>query len=369
MNMGRQSGRAASAAGALVVALGLSAAAEADVLLRNEADRFLPLLSVENMEVGWAITADDFEFTRSGTITSVTAVFYIEFGDPLPSMWRLYVLPDVLNEPGSVPIATFFNGQAERTDLWDDGETLWETWEVTWNTDSLSLSRGRYWVAPMAVQLGEAADHLIFWSSSNTGKLKWRGAMLRSPELGVQNWTEMLFNDCALVDGAFTLRGSGGGAPEFDNIPMRTLDVPAGEIISGGRPELREVDREFAVFQSRLVQGGNIAAKLIVDSTFRVDENLDVEDLLVRLIINTTEPGGTAKVYLKNWQTGKWKRVFTFATETHDDFYSIEGLDPDKYIKQNGTVMVRLKVTTVTNFDPEGFKANLEELRLDVLLE
>jgi len=364
--------RALMLAGAAAVAWGALTAgtAGAEVLVNQRRDTLQPLLSVENMDFGWAITVDDVIFRRNVTLNTLSVQFFVEWGDSLPDEWRLSIFED--NGEGR-PVReardVFVTEQESMIDVWINGADAWEVWEVEFDLDSLRLAKGTYWFSAQAVKYGARAEKAVFWASSQTGRGFNSGALLHCPELGINDWREMAFNNCAPVDACMKITGRGGDLTQYAHVPIRTMRILQGDLLGGSAEVLNQTDREIGVFQSEYQAGSGQEPTLLLEFKYRVPGRLDVAGLYLKFHCKITDDAGIGEIQVKNWQTGQWNTVKEFAVNRRDEFYPVDNLNPRRYIKSNGLVMVRVLITTPVPSTEEGFQALSEQMRADVRLQ
>ena len=86
-------------------------------------------------------------------------------------------------------------------------------------------------------------------------------------------------------------------------------------------------------------------------------------DLTIEARVN--QPGGIARVRLRNWSTNQLQQVHQYAIGTSDAVETIEGLAGPSYIDQvDGAIQMNLRLFMLATFSPIGFDSFTDHLTI-----
>ena len=333
---------------AAAVGIGIGGTAQARNLIRFMPDLQEKMVSVRNMELMEACTADDIIFTRDGRIDAVHAYFLIPLKIDPPAQWHLRILgsdPDTLEPDDRDVRYTDSDGLPE--DTGEVVEVLGEAFRlflIKWDfANRLDLGPGTYWINPKGVR-GE--EGLVYWASANTGKHFGSSAMLKSAELGVPDWTtwQKYTKDCLPVDGAMIVKGSGGGVPRFLESKIKKARVVEGRKVDGSKNHLYE--SEGLMFVGRSRTGGGEAPAMRTRITYKVPSRRHLQAVILRMSSVMDEPGGLIAIRMKNWRTKEWDVLDLIPATTILDYCEVARPDRPYVKKKKGKVKVEIDFYT-----------------------
>ena len=87
--------------------------------------------------------------------------------------------------------------------------------------------------------------------------------------------------------------------------------------------------------------------------------NVSVEGLL-------DEPGGIARIALRNWNTGQFETVGSFAIGQSDTDAQFNGLDASKYVDGSGAIDVSIKTIVHVPFFAFTFDTGIDQVGVSV---
>jgi len=127
---------------------------------------------------------------------------------------------------------------------------------------------------------------------------------------------------------------------------INSVDVTTGAILDGGVDDLRNSDDSYlhtrSGFGQTFIDLHNMT--MVVNASTTVDSPATL-DLTIESRID--EPAGTARVSLRNWNTGEFEPVDTFPVGDTDDVHVIADIDATNYVNTSGGGEIDLQLRHV----------------------
>jgi hypothetical protein len=296
---------------------------------------------------------------RAFDANGLNPVVIINFGSGVPSQQtgdRVLLTTesfDALTSPAAEPDFTLTNPipstylEAGSLVFESDAGTVW--WRLSWGgigysgSNSGDLSNdddgdfGPAWMLPLPTDGAQAVQF-----QGDAGDMSTTNAA-----------------DYDLTAGAATFVNNGGdsftleeGDPPVD-VPVRGFTVQTGSHVSGNTADLRESDNEFLKIDAAFIEGGEPPYVMIVEVKLKTTE-VNLTNLSILVESKLSQNGGTAKLYLRNWQQGGWTRIATNPIGKTEVTHTVSGLNPAKYVNGSGIIKLRIRheKTTTSNGDP-----------------
>ena len=143
---------------------------------------------------------------------------------------------------------------------------------------------------------------------------------------------------------------------------LRKARVTRGTLVSGDKNSLMKSDNDRLQARARVRSDGAQETRLLARFKTRLADPCAL-DLIIESKIN--QSGGTAKVYLKNWNTGKLSCVKTYSIGENEKRKAIDDLG-SRYISDDGVIV--MYITHRVN-DPQhsnGFKSYFDHIQARV---
>jgi len=163
-----------------------------------------------------------------------------------------------------------------------------------------------------------------------------------------------------IVDAFAALESSGPASAT-----LTSIDVATGAVIEGGVAELGDSDDSH--LHTRSGFGSTLIDLHLLD--LRIDATTDVQSpALLDLIIESRldEPGGSAKVALRNWASGDFDTVGQYSIGTVEETVTVEDVDASDYIAEAGDIELRVRHTVFVPFLAFQFDSFFDLVRIDV---
>jgi len=324
--------------------------AHADTIVHQAFDRQNGLLSDRDTVFDLAQTADDFELSAPAILDVLHATFIVDRRVP-PVDWELLILENDRGEPGELVElveggdATDTGGDWDRTHHPELG-----IFTIEWDLDRLNLDAGHYWVIARAVGDNELFQ-CAWWGTSHTDRPEGREAMFLSPDLFVFDWTPwsdvdedlLLDNDVDFrdvpFDTAWSLLGESADIADIERVRIKR-----GSFIEGTIGRLQQSDDAFLVTLSDTDADPDTPNRLKMQIIFDTDAPGPLSlDILIESLINFD--GGSTKIKLKNWDTGRFERIGRFPADFEERVDEIANLDAPKFVNRSGRIKMLIQQT------------------------
>ena len=178
------------------------------------------------------------------------------------------------------------------------------------------------------------------------------------------------------VKGTTTYLGTLSGASAVHGLayiplPQRTvaqitdINVLVGQLLSGDEGHLLESDNVRMKIRGKFLPNGSPPYQMIMEATL-VTEAADALWVDIMFESKMSEAGGTVKVYMKNWTTGKFKLVKKVAIGKSDQTIIRTELDASRYVRGNGMIKVRVLHQKPLTDSGNPFRSFLDLLEVGV---
>jgi len=150
-----------------------------------------------------------------------------------------------------------------------------------------------------------------------------------------------------------------------DSTDLTGVDVTTGTILDGDLSDLRASDDSFlhtrSGFGQTFVDLHNMT--MVVSAATTVDSPTTI-DLTIESRID--EPSGTARVSLRNWSTGEFETVNSYAIGTTEESVQITGIDANDYVNGDGNIEVQVRHIVFVPFIAFTFESFIDQVQLAV---
>jgi len=143
--------------------------------------------------------------------------------------------------------------------------------------------------------------------------------------------------------------------PRSDRAEIERYRIKRGELISGDLDSLRESDDNRLRFRADYRPRKARPYEAQMQVVFRTDY-LYGQELYVGIESRIDDAGGVGKVFLKNWDTGRWDHVLEFAVPTTEELRDTLGIAADAYVAPDGLIKAKITYSTLTTSDGDPFK-------------
>jgi len=329
----------AAAAGAV-----LCGPATADVLFQQHFDLENGYSSERDTTVDLSGSADDFTVLETTTIEEVGASFVLLIEQPPLAGWEMEIREDRSGRPGPV---IFSNQDGEGTDTgrdFPDFEEVYRIWDIVWTLEGVELEPGTYWLVCRAIGSDPPDEEVqrAFWLTANMDTPQGEEAHGMGDLWGMPDWEPWSNHGGETFDLTFHLIGEGGIAgSQHETARLRSIKVKDGEDAGSDIAQLRESENDRYTITSELTpRGAHRATSKIVLKNRSVHSPIAL-DVIVES--RNTDPGGRSTVWIKDWITGKWKRLGHDPVGDADLLQRYAGLDPGRYMSPRGRIILRVR--------------------------
>jgi choice-of-anchor B domain-containing protein len=144
------------------------------------------------------------------------------------------------------------------------------------------------------------------------------------------------------------------------------FEVIFGSLVSGGLEQLLESDNDRLRFRSRFgfaVSEPNVAEVRLDFETAQLAAQL----MDIAIESRTNVAGASAKVRLRNVNTGSFVLIHTFPVGTTEFVESIDDIAAPNYINQtSGDITMRARYISIVTFSAQGFDAFIDQVTMSV---
>lgn len=142
---------------------------------------------------------------------------------------------------------------------------------------------------------------------------------------------------------------------------LQSFSVARGDLLSGGLAQLESSDNTRVKIASEFT-GGNPPYLMITDITMRsgVDDPTWVD---IHVESKITQNGGTARLYLRNWNTGKWVQVRSYAIGRAEQLKKALNLNANDYVRASGAIRLRIRHEMPLSQGGDGFESHIDLVR------
>jgi len=146
---------------------------------------------------------------------------------------------------------------------------------------------------------------------------------------------------------------------------LRDVTVKKGDLIAGNKRLLRGSDDKHLRASARFRPGNRRPYLLDVRTVHRTSIN-DPAIINIKIESRVDEPGGIAKVFLKNRNTGGWDRIRKYAVGMTEDTIFILDESASAYFDANGKAVLRITHEMSTTSDDDSFTSSFDLIELTV---
>jgi hypothetical protein len=142
---------------------------------------------------------------------------------------------------------------------------------------------------------------------------------------------------------------------------IQSFSIARGQLISGGLGHLEESDNSRLKIESEFT-GANPSYLMIADITMMsgVDDPSLVD---IHVESKITQNGGTAKLYLKNWNTGAWVLVRTYPIGRTEQLKKALNLNANDFVRASGMIRLRIRHEMPFSEGGDGFDSHVDLVR------
>jgi hypothetical protein len=155
----------------------------------------------------------------------------------------------------------------------------------------------------------------------------------------------------------------GGGGPDIAQIT--NFAVPLGTLLSGGVPQLLHSDNEhlrtrsqfgFTAFEPNVME-------IVIAAVSGVDSP---ESITLRIESRINQPGGTARLRLRDWSNQQFEQVAAYAIGNDENVFTMEGIDAAEYLREDGRLHLSIRHAVMATFSLAGFDSGFDQVMIGV---
>jgi hypothetical protein len=150
--------------------------------------------------------------------------------------------------------------------------------------------------------------------------------------------------------------------PICDSIQMVDVTAVFGSMLSGGVAEIIGSDNQYLVIRSAF--GFSATEPNIVDARAgAISSNTEIDAFDATVEAKLNNPGGAARLRVRNWQTQAFEQIGQFQIGTTEITRFFDEVDAENRVRQlDGRIELSLRMTVIATFSAEGFTASIDRL-------
>jgi len=147
---------------------------------------------------------------------------------------------------------------------------------------------------------------------------------------------------------------------------LESIEILTGTLREGGIDDLRESDD--AHVRTRSGFGARLSETHLMEMVVHADTDLaQLEALTVTVEARLNEPGGVAKLALRNWRTGAFETFAAYSIGLEEESRTFENIDAADHVRPSGAIDLSVKHVVLAPFLAFRFDSFIDHVGIEVV--